>query len=145
MQHAHRLRLLIVIILAAASVRPFVLQMYAMDRPALARYYDQLFDRGTPDYPKFLAAVARATPAGSRIAVIVPMRRWDDGYSYAYYRASYFLVGREVLPVVWRNDRVIEKHVRSADYVASWQMRVDAPALEVVMTSYGGTLYRRVR
>lgn len=145
MRGERHLRLLIIIVLAAASVRPFILQMYAMNRPALAAYYDRLFDRGTPEYPSFLRAVADATPPGSSVAVLVPMRRWDDGYSYAYYRASYFLAGREVLPLVWRDDRVLSRNLDRADYVASWRLELGGAGLEPVLQAHGGTLYRRKR
>lgn len=145
MQHARVLRLLILLALAAASVRPFILQMYGVNRAALGAYYARLFDRGTTEYPKFLSSVAQATPPGSSVAIFVPMRRWDDGYSYAYYRASYFLAGRRVLPVVWRDDRLLPDNVRSADYVASWNLALEGRDLRSILRAHGGTLYERVR
>src|ERR1700688_5097444 len=72
-----------------------------LNREGFHRAFTALPDRGWSEYPRFLEGVREHTKAGDRIAVIVPGMRWDDGYSYAYYRASYFLTGREVLPLIY--------------------------------------------
>ena len=145
MHEARNLRLAIALVLAIASVRPFIPQMFATKVRNESAALGQYFDQSSPEYPKFLSSVAAATPEGSRIAIFVPMRRWDEGYSYAYYRASYFLAGREVLPVVWRDDRLVGQNVERADYIASWNMKVGAKGFQPLFKAHGGTLYRRVR
>ena len=63
-------------------------------------------------------------------------------YPYAYYRASYFLTGREVLPVIDpRTGEPIPANASAARYVAAFG---DAPASgELVWKGEGGALYRR--
>ena len=101
-------------------------------------------DRRTPEYPAFLAEVARRTKPGQSIAIVVPMRHWDAGYSYAYYRASYFLAGRRVVPLVDPDDRVHPERLREADFIAAWRVPEFA-APETVWQGCGGTLYRGPR
>jgi hypothetical protein len=134
-------------LLAAMLVGGFrlaFLQIFGLDRAALGSVYAGFHDRSTPEYPKFLADVMPRTKAGDRIAIFVPMRKWDAGYAYAYYRASYLLAGREVLPLVWRSDELLEPNYERAEYVASWQMNLRRPDLQEVFRSHGGILYRKV-
>jgi hypothetical protein len=140
---ARNLRLAIAIVLALASVRTFIPMMFSSRIRSESSSLGEYFDQSSPEYPRFLTSVAAATPAGSRIAIFVPMRRWDEGYSYAYYRASYFLAGRDVLPVVWRDDRLIAQNVERAEYIASWNMKVGAKGFQPILKAHGGTLYRR--
>jgi hypothetical protein len=67
---------------------------------------------------------------------------WDGGYSYAYFRASYFLAGREVLPLVAPDDRHLVGNFNRAEYLAIWHNRVPARAA-VVFAGDGGVLVRR--
>jgi hypothetical protein len=96
--------------------------------------------RRNPEYERFLAEVARRTEAGSAIAIVFPPRQWERGYAFAYYRASYVLAGRRVLPLVDPDDSVHLERIGSAHYVASWQ--VPAPELEQVWSGHGGALLR---
>jgi hypothetical protein len=101
-------------------------------------------DRRTPDYPRFLEEVARHTKPGASIAIIVPMRHWDAGYAYAYYRASYFLPQRRVIPIVDPEDRVHAERLRKTDFVAVWRVpRFAGP--EEIWRGHGGVLYRGVQ
>lgn len=127
----------------AASIRTFPLVMFFTDRTELRAVYSSLFDRGVTQYPPFLREVAARTRPGDSIAIFVPMRRWDDGYAYAYYRAHWFLAGRNVLPLVWRDDRILGENFHRAEYVASWRMKLDRPDLVAVGEFHGGTLYAR--
>ena len=101
-------------------------------------------DRRTPDYPAFLAEVARRTEPDQSIAVVVPMRHWNGGYSYAYYRASYFLAGRRVVPIVDENDRLHPERLQEADFIAVWRVPEFAGP-DVVWQGHGGTLFRGTR
>src|SRR5262245_59328622 len=85
---------------------------------------DQQWYPAYPEYPAFLDEVRARTQRGDSIAIIVPTMHWDEGYSYFYYRASYFLSGREVLPVIARNDRVVTDNLKRAKYVAVWRRNV---------------------
>ncbi|HEY8133496.1 MAG TPA: hypothetical protein VII12_16590, partial [Thermoanaerobaculia bacterium] len=82
------------------------------------------------------------TQNGDSVVIVVPMLKWDEGYSYAYYRASYFLAGREVLPLVTPDDRPHPENVRTARYIAGWHMRRQPGLGEVVWEGEGGVLLR---
>jgi len=93
------------------------------------------------EYPKFLTDVRAHTKAGDRIGIIVPGMRWESGYSYAYYRASYFLTGREVIPLLYQSDAPIPANLERADYLAVWRSR--GPRAHVVWQGDGGVLLSR--
>ena len=101
-------------------------------------------DRRTPDYPAFLAEVAHRTEPGQSIAIVVPMRHWNGGYSYAYYRASYFLAGRRVVPIVDEDDHLHPERLQEADFIAVWRVPEFAGP-DVVWQGHGGTLFRGAR
>ena len=65
---------------------------------------------------------------------------WDGGYSYAYYRASYFLSGREVLPLVTRQDKPVLDNFKRAKFIAVWQKRVSDDTRHVVWSGHHGVL-----
>jgi hypothetical protein len=66
---------------------------------------------------------------------------WDNGYSYAYYRASYFLTGREVLPLVTPQNAPLQQNFRTAKYIAVFGAGLRVPA-DVVWQSGRGALMR---
>jgi hypothetical protein len=103
----------------------------------MARYPDRYW----PDYPLFLQGVREHTQPGDTIAIIVPRMSWDNGYSYAYYRASYFLTGREVLPLVTPQNGQLLQNYRGAKYIAIFGVGLRAPA-DVVWRSGRGALLR---
>ena len=113
-----------------------------MDRTAFNRSLAQMADGGWFQYPLFLEGIREHTRDGDTIAIIVPWRKWDDGYSYAYYRASYFLAGRIVLPLVTEDDRVHPENFRAAQYVAAWHIRRVGGG-RVVWAGEGGVLLQR--
>ena len=121
-----------------AAALPFV------DRGPIQRSMTIMPDRGGwwPDYPRFLEEVRAHTRRGQSIALLVPTMQWQRGYFYAYYRASYFLAGREVLPLVLENDRPVPENLHRAQYLAIWSRPAPAGA-RVVFAEYGGTLVRR--
>jgi hypothetical protein len=116
--------------LVGTSLDPVLLTLPFRDREAYARELALLPDHQWPQYPRFLEEVRVRTKPGDRIALVFPVMRWDDGYSYAYYRASYFLTGREVLPLVDEHDHPQPQNLAAARYIATWR-------------GSGGTLARR--
>ena len=80
---------------------------------------------------------------GDRVAVLVPTLDWDNGYSYGYYRASYFLTGREVLPLADERHGVHPENLQRADLVAAWRAPVPATHRTLVWQGDGGVLVRR--
>lgn len=139
-----RLALLAFVAIVAASV----------DFPLLHRVffrYDQLRfdlrltpDRGLwfPEYVRFLSAVRSRTSKGDSIAIAVPALRWEYGYSYAYYRGSYILAGREVLPLITPADRFLGQNLTEATYVAAWQSRLRTTR-PVAWRGHGGVLFSK--
>jgi hypothetical protein len=118
-----------------------LLQLPFIDRRPAARAMAAYPDRQWPQYPRFLEAVRAHTKPGDTITVIVPAMGWDDGYSYAYYRASYFLAGREVLPLVTPENGRLPQNLRAAKYVAAFGVRLRLPA-DVIWQGDDGALLR---
>jgi hypothetical protein len=94
-----------------------------------------------PDYAEYLSAVAAHTAKGDSIALLVPARGNTNDYEYAYFRASYLLPGREILPVVVKG-RLIPENVQRARYVAMWRGRI-ALGRPVVWRGHHGELLGR--
>src|SRR6185369_7940219 len=112
-------------------------------RAQFARIYASFADRLWPEYPRFLEGVRAHTQPGDTIALVVPTLNWDDGYSYAYYRASYFLTGREVLPLSDSGNHLQLLNFRNARYIAAWRTPVPQAHFTVVWSGAGGVLLRR--
>ena len=123
------------------GIEPTLLSFPFKDRTRLAAAYNGILDRRYPGYPEFLEAVRAQTNHGDSIALLVPPRRWEYGYSYAYFRASYVLAGRQVLPLVSDRDALLGENFRAAQYVAAWH--VTPPDGAVVMRASGGVLVKR--
>lgn len=94
-------------------------------------------------FPRFLQEVRARTKEGDKIAVIIPAMKWDDGYSYAYYRSSYFLTGREVLPLLDPEDRPHMENFYNARYVIVWHRPTHPRMGRVVWEGEGGALVQR--
>lgn len=121
-----------------------VIVLGALDpRPLLRIEAHAVPDRKTSDYPLFLEEVARRTARGDMIAILVPMRDWSHGQSYAYYRASYFLAGRRVIPLVDPDDSRHPERLVRPEYVAVWRMSAPPGPHELVWSGHGGMLLRR--
>src|SRR3954454_15920166 len=114
------LALIVLAVLVVARVEPRLLGV-PFHRAQAARVYASFADRLWPEYPRFLEGVRAHTRRGDTIAVVVPTLNWDDGYSYAYYRASYFLTGREVLPLSDSGNHLQLLNFREARYIAAWR------------------------
>lgn len=132
-------------VLFVGGVQPFFMQILVRDASAFAGQLRRAPDARAPGYPEFLARVRASTQGGDGIAIVVPMRHWDDGYSYAYYRASYFLAGRRVVPIVNASDQLLRANLAKADYVAAWRVSAAVPGFETVWQDQQGALLRRRR
>ena len=122
------------------GIEPILLSLPFRDRQPMAMAFATRADRIFPGYVEFLADVRAHTRNGDSIAVMVPSRSWERGYSYAYYRASYFLTGREVLPLVRRDDSPIPENFMRAKYIAVWRRGVKDSTRHVVWAGHGGVL-----
>jgi hypothetical protein len=111
------------------------------DRARMHAAFTAYPDGNWGEYAKFLNGVRAHSKPGDRIGIIVPSMRWDSGYSYAYYRASYFLTGREVIPLLYRTDAPIPENLEHADYLAVWRSR--GPRARLVWQGDGGVLLSR--
>ena len=129
--------------IVALRIEPQLLRLPFIDRTSFNRGLAQLADGEWWQYARFLEGVREHTRDGDKITVVVPALKWDDGYSYAYYRASYFLAGREVLPLVTDDDRRHPENFRAARYVAAWHMQRRAGVGRVVWEGEGGVLLQR--
>lgn len=125
-----------------ASIDPAVLSV-PFFRASLAEPRERYADPVWLEYVQFLRDVRARTRGGERIALVVPVREWDKGYCYAYYRASYFLSGREVLPLVDSSDRLHLENLRRADVVAAWRAAAPPTHRTVVWRGDGGALVAR--
>ena len=139
-------RALAFVCLAAILIASFetrLLRIFMTDRDVLRAAFARTADANWyPAYPAFLRGVRAHTALGDSIAVVVPPAKWDSGYAYAYYRASYFLAGREVLPVVTPKDAIVADNVRRARYAAFWHVG-PPPNMRVVWAGDGGVLVTR--
>ena len=132
-------------LLFLGGVQPYFVKLLFRDNNALAGSLAHAPDAQAPSYPEFLERVRGTTKDGDAILIIVPMRRWDDGYSYAYYRASYFLAGRRTVPIVNAEDALLRDNIAKADYVASWRVAARVPGFDTVWADDEGMLLRRTR
>ena len=138
-----RIAFILFVALAVLAIDPNLFRFALANRAAMHAVMTGYPDRGMwQTYPAFLEGVRAHTKPGDSIALLVPAMHWDDGYSYAYYRASYFLAGREVLPLVDRADVPQRANFARAKYVAVWRRNVQPP-MRAVWSGDGGTLLER--
>lgn len=130
--------------LAAGSFKPFYFQMLTRDRDRARAALGRVAFGKMPGYEKFLVGVRSRTEPGDTIALVVPMTEWS-GYSWAYYRASYVLAGRTVLPLMDASNRVHPENLSAAVYVAAWESHPRDASARVVWAEDGGALLRRQR
>ncbi len=142
MQRRRILAFFWLLVIVALRVEPLLLRLPFVDRKPLSIALTRLPDGMWQQFPRFLDGVRQRTGDGDAIAVIVPTMKWDDGYSYAYYRASYFLSGRQVLPLVTADDRPHPENFRAARYIAAWPSNLSAGRGVVVWQGEGGVLLR---
>lgn len=129
--------------IVVAGIDPVFLRLPFYDRAALGPLFERYADREWFQYATFLRGVREHTRPGQTIAVVVPTLDWDRGYSYAYYRASYFLTGREVLPLADEARQLHLENLRRAELVAVWHAGLPSTHRNVVWSGDGGVLVRR--
>jgi hypothetical protein len=122
-------------------VEPAYLGML-VDPESRAKSFVPIIEARWPQYASFMAEVRARTAPGDTIAIVTPASEPREAYPLAYYRASYYLAGREVLPVVDPQSGVaIEGNRAAARYIAAFG---DSPgAGELVWKGEGGALYRQ--
>lgn len=121
-----------------------IIAIGALDRRPWSRILGDAFpDRLSSDYPQFLEEVARRTAPGDTIAILVPVRDWEHEQAYAYYRASYFLAGRQVIPLMNADDSWHPERLREARYVAVWKMQPPPGPYTRTWSGHSGVLLRR--
>ena len=145
--HAMRRRIALLVFIALAiisvSTDAIVFRIAFANRAEMHRAFTLYPDRGWNEYPKFLEGVRARTQPGDSIAIVAGDMHWDAGYSYAYYRASYFLTGREVLPLVSSDDVKLPANFARAKYIASWHRNVNDATRHIVWSGDGGVLLGR--
>lgn len=134
--------LIFIAIFALRIDRQFIL-LPVLDRAPLNQAFAERADRLWPQFPRFIDGVRARTVNGDSVAIVVPTLNWDEGYSYAYYRASYLLAGREVLPVSMDDHRLHPEAFRAAKFVAVWGRPFPPSRYQVVWQGEGGVLLRR--
>src|SRR5258706_12950090 len=88
------LALIAVIVIVALRMEPQLVQLPFLDRRPIGAFLVARPDRLWPQFPRFLEGARANTRDGESVALVVPSLDWESGYSYAYYRACYFLAGR---------------------------------------------------
>ncbi|MEO6259708.1 MAG: hypothetical protein ABIP63_05130 [Thermoanaerobaculia bacterium] len=130
----------------AGGFEPFYLRALTGGPVASPAQLTELPYRKLPGFRRLLETAAARTPPGARIAIALPFQQWEGGYGYGYYRASYLLPGRQVVPLlVPGEDRPALGNLRQADYVLSWRSATALPGFVAIWRSDDGTLLRRIR
>ena len=135
--------ILIVLAIFALRIDRQLLRLPFLDRRPIGEALALRADRQSAQYPRFLEGVRQHTQPGDTIAIVGPTVDWDGGYAYSYYRASYFLAGREVLPIVTSDQHLQPANFRRAKFVAAWGREVPLAHREVIWQGEGGVLTRR--
>ena len=130
-------------VLLVGGFEPFFVRIFFVDRDALGQQLTAGPDLAAPGYADLLDQVRQRTPPGSKIALLFPVRQWSSGYEYAYYRGSWFLAGREVIPLVDPDDSVRLERLRDAEYIASWRVDAAVEEFEPVWRGANGVLLKR--
>jgi hypothetical protein len=137
------LGILAVVAILGFSVQPEIIQFCFLDPTPYRKYFTLRPDRLWPQYPRFLEGVRAQTRNGDSIALIASTLEWDKGYAYAYYRASYILAGREVLPMADSVGKPHPENYGRARYVAVWNAPLPGGPHAVVWQGEGGVLLRK--
>lgn len=118
------------------------LRVFLVDQGELADRMEVLRFGKMPEIRGFLDEVEKRTSPGESIALVVPAPDWNRGYEYAFYRASYVLAGRTVLPVMNPAGHPLPSNLERADYIAAWRAEVDPERFDIVWRERDGVLAR---
>lgn len=142
------LRVVVATLLFAALVgfglKPYFVTFLVADRGVWARHLERFPDHRVPGYVELLRAAGAKIPPGARVAIVYPTLDWGSGYSYAYYRAEYFLAGRIVVPLSW-SDRARPERISEAEYVVVYRTEPPASGWEILLQTGDGVVARRIR
>jgi hypothetical protein len=134
------------VLILIGGFEPFYLRIFRANRRAMGASFAELPFRKMTGLRAFLMGVDARTPPHASIAIWVPFRQWEGGYGYAYYRSSYLLPGKQVVPLLAPNeDRPQFENLAQADYIACWGGRIEAPGFVPVWQDPHGVLLRRTR
>jgi len=127
------------------GIRPTHFGFLFAGRAGFAVHLEAWPDRRAPGYRELLEEADRRLPASARVAVLYSPREWAEGYSYAYYRAQYFLAGRIVIPLAW-TDRARFERLEEAEYVVAYRSTLpQGAAWESLFSTPEGAILRRVQ
>ena len=135
---------LLSLILLVESFSPNYLSVLTADRGRMAAALTARPDVQAPGYRRCLDRAGELTPRGASVAVLVPWRRWDPAYAYAYYRATYLLTGRRVVPLLDRHHVPHLERLRTSEWVVSWQVPLPESELSQIDRN-GDCIVARVR
>ena len=132
--------------LVAGGFEPMYVRIFAVDGASWRAAMTELPYRKLAGLRRLMIDVDRSTPRGSRIAIALPFRQWEEGYGYGYYRTSYLLPGKQVIPLLALDrDEPRPDNLRLADYIVVWRGKLDVKGFTVVWSTPDGTLLRRIR
>jgi hypothetical protein len=136
--------LVILVALVAGGFEPMYVRIWTVDSATWHTAMEELPYRKLPGFRRLLLEVDRSTPRGARIAVVLPFRQWEGGYGYGYSRASFFLPGKQLVPLLEpESDAARPENLRFADYVMAWRARPNVAGFTEVWSTGEGTLLRR--
>ena len=123
--------------LVIGGFEPYYVRIFTVDAARTRAAMTELPYRKLPGLRRLLVDVDRSTPRGAKIAIALPFRDWEGGYGYGYYRASFLLPGKQVVPLLPPSN------LRYADYVVVWHGRPDLDGFAPLWTTSDGTLLKR--
>lgn len=141
---ALRRRLAVVVLCAicVAAVPWRLLEFVWRNGSNLSEVLASSIDRRMPGFSDFASEVRARTKPGEKIAIAVPANDWE-GYAFAYYRASYLLSGRVVLPLIDPLSRPVAKNWHDAQVIAIYQLPPPESEPAPVWQGKGGAIIRR--
>ena len=114
------LAILALLAIVIARIRPNYVWRPFFDFHALQVEYARWAD-WWPQYPPFLDQVRAHTHSGDSIIIITPAKTWRIGYAYAFFRGSYYLTGRKLLPYISDDDVFHPENVAAVQYQAVYR------------------------
>jgi hypothetical protein len=130
---------LVLAMLVIGGFEPYYVRIFGVDATRTRAAMTELPYRKLPGLRRLLLDVDRSTPPGAKIAIALPFRDWEGGYGYGYYRSSFLLPGKQVVPLL------PPQNLRFADYVAVWKGRPAIDGFVPLWTTSDGTLMVRRR
>lgn len=134
--------------LAAVLAGPIQLLYFKLpfgSREPLRRTLEVFRYRKVPGLERFCRDVRARVPVGSVVLFLAPYDKWDEGYSYTFYRAAYLLGGRTVLPAIDPHSRPLPAAYARAGVVVGWKVQPRISGFETFWTGTDGVVLRRVR